>query len=142
MEHITIPNIEKEMQRILEGKTMCYSTLADFVMLGQAMEYMKFARREFTEEDAKHWVAHMDPPARWTLEQTTAVMQQYGYNHKPYEFFAVMNMLNSDMGKTMAKYGADRAEVWAALAHDWLSDPDAEPDKPGRYWRDIVLHKK
>ena len=35
-----------------------------------------------------------------------------------------------------------RPEIWAALAHDWLTDPDAEPDKLGRYWRDIVLHKK
>ena len=51
-----------------------------------------------------------------------------------------MNMLNSDVGKTMARYGADRTEVWASLAHDWLSDIDAEPDKLGRYWRDIVKH--
>ena len=64
------------------------------------------------------------------------------YDHKPCEFYAVMNMLNSDLGRTMAKYGADRPEIWASLAHDWLADPDAEPDKLGRYWRDIVLHKK
>ena len=142
MEHITIPNIEKEMKNILEHQPMCRSSLAELVTLGQAMEYIKHVHREFTEEDARKWVAHMDPPARWTMEQTTAVMHQYGYDHEPWIFYAVMNMLNSDMGRSMARYGADRTEIWAALANDWLSDPDAVPDKPGRYWRDIVMHNK
>lgn len=142
MEHITIPNIEREMKYVLEHQPMCRSSLAEFVTLGQAMEYMKHVHREFTEEDARNWVAHMDPPARWTMDQATAVMHQYGYDHEPWTFYAVMNMLNSDMGRSMARYGADRTEIWAALANDWLSDPDAVPDKPGRYWRDIVMHKK
>lgn len=142
MEHITLPNIEKEMKNLLDHQPMCRSSLAELVVLGQAMEYMKHVHREFTEEDAMKWVSHMEPPARWTMDQTTAVMRQYGYDHKPCEFYAVMNMLNSDLGRTMAKYGADRLEIWASLAHDWLADPDAEPDKMGRYWRDIVLHKK
>ena len=42
---------------------------------------------------------------------------------------------------TMVKFGADKPEVWAALAHDWLDDPDAIKGKVGRYYRDIVKHE-
>ena len=51
-----------------------------------------------------------------------------------------MNMLVSDYGKTMAKYSADRPEIWADLAHDFIADKDAVEDKVGRYWRDTVTH--
>ena len=131
---ITIPNIEHEMMEILEKGWMCRDDIKQLVLLGQAMEFMQHTDREFTEADAKEWVAHMNPPARWSMEQTTAVMRQRGYNHKPCVFWAVMN------GKTMAKYGADKPEVWADLADDFIEDSDAVEDKVGRYWRDIVKH--
>lgn len=51
-----------------------------------------------------------------------------------------MNMLFSDYGKTLIKFNMDKPEIWASLAHDFLDDPDAQPDKTGRYWRDIVKH--
>ena len=140
MEHITLPNIEKEIQYILKNKPMSCDNLERFVLLCKAMKYMSHVNREFTEEDAKEWARHMDPPARWTMDQTTAVMQQNGYSHKPCEFWVVMNMLFSDYGKTMIRFGVDRPEVWASMAHDFLDDPDAAPDKIGRYWRDIVKH--
>ena len=140
MEHITTPNIEKEMLHILNTKPMTRDSLKELVLLGQAMEYSQHACRHFTEEDARAWVEKMNPPARWTMEQTTAVMLQNGYDHKPWEFFAVMNALASDYGATMAKFGADRPDIWASLADDWLDDADAEPGKIGRYWRDIVKH--
>lgn len=140
MEHITIGNIEQEIEHILKNRSMNCGNLEQFVLLCQAMEYMGKMRHEFTEEDAKEWVKHMNPPARWTMDQTTAVMQQNGYSHKPCEFWATMNMLYSDYGKTITKHNLDKPEVWAALAHDFLDDGDAVKDKLGRYWRDIVKH--
>lgn len=140
MDYITIPNIEKEIKHILETKQMSRDNLDMFVMLCKAMKYMSYVNNTFTEHDAKMWVRSMDPPARWNMEQTTSVMRQMGYHHEPFAFYAVINALVSDYGKTMAKYGADKAELWAELAHDWLEDKDAEPDKVGRYWRDIVSH--
>lgn len=140
MEHITIGNIEKEIQNILEHKPLTCDNLERFVLLCRSMKYLGRIHQEFTEEDAKEWAKHMSPPARWTMEQTTAVMGQNGYYHKPCEFWIVMNMMFSDYGKTMIKYGADKPEIWAAMAHDFLDDPDAQPDKTGRYWRDIVKH--
>ena len=138
MEYITTPAIEKEIKHLLATKPMSRDNLEMFVLLCRAMKYMGHVHGEFTESDAKEWVRIMDPPGRWTMEQTTSVMRQMGYHHEPCEFYAIMNSLASDYGNTMARYGADRPEVWAALAHDWLEDKDAEPDKVGRYWRDIV----
>ena len=138
MEQITLANIEKEISHIIEHKPMTRENLEAFVLLSRAMKYMKHVHRQFTEEDAKEWVSHMNPPARWTMEQTTAVMHQRGYDHKPCEFYAVMNMLASDYGKTMAKYNADRPEIWADLAYDWIDDKDVPDNKVGKYWRDIV----
>lgn len=138
MEHINLPNIEKEIKHILRGKAMNWDNLEHFVLLCKAMKYMEYVDCEFTEENAKEWVRNMDPPGRWTMEQTTSVMRQMGYHHEPFEFYAIMNSLASDYGNTMARYGADRPEVWAALAHDWLEDKDAVEDKAGHYWRDIV----
>jgi hypothetical protein len=51
-----------------------------------------------------------------------------------------MNSLASDYGHTFIKFNIDRPDIWAELAHDWLYDMDAEDDKAGRYFRDIVRH--
>ena len=140
MEHITLENIENEINWILDHGSMNCDNLEKFVLLCKAMKYMGKVHREFTEADAKEWAKHMNPPARWTMEQTTAVMHQNGYYHKPCEFWVVMNMLFSVYGKTLIKFNMDKPEVWASLAHDFIDDADADEDKVGRYWRDIVKH--
>ena len=121
---ITIPNIEKEINELLKTGWMCRDDLKKLVLLGEAMEMMGHVHREFSEADAREWVSHMDPPGRWTMEQTTAVM----------------NMMWSDYGAVVKRHGVDKAEFWAELSHAFISDPDAEDMKVGRYWRDIVRH--
>ena len=106
---ITIPNIEKEIQDILTNGWMCRDDLKKLVLLGEAMEMLGHVDREFTEADAKEWVSHMDPPGRWTMEQTTAVMHSMGYDHRPCIFFAVMNMMWSDYGAVVKRHGVDKA---------------------------------
>jgi hypothetical protein len=140
MDKITIENIEKEIERILDTKPMNCENLEKFVLLCKAMKYMGKLHREFTMEDAEKWVHGMHPGFKWTMEQTTAVMRQKGYHHKPCEFWAVMNSLYSDYGQTMKKYNADLPEIWADLANDWLDDADAVENKVGVYFRDIVQH--
>ena len=140
MGKITIEAIDKELHRLLEKGTLSAGTLAEFNALAEARKHLSKMPCKFSEEDAKEWIAAMDPPARWTMEQTTAVMTQNGYNHKPCEFWVVMNMLFSDYGKTLIKFNMDKPEIWAAMANDFLDDPDARPDKVGRYWRDVVKH--
>lgn len=138
MEHITIANIEKEMTHLLDHAPMTTANLEKFVLLAKTMKYMGRVRREFTEEDAREWVSQMNPPARWTMEQTTAVMHQRGYDYKPCVFWAVMNMMASDYGMVAAKHGLDRPEFWADMACAFINDPDAGEDKTGKYWRDIA----
>ena len=140
MKQFTQKHIEEWLEEFVEEMPLTCANAEKFNIMCKAMENLGFMGREFTEEDAKAWVASMNPPAKWTMEQTTDVMNKQGYYHRPCEFWAVMNALYSDYGKTMAKYGADKPEVWAALAHDWLDDMDAEDGKAGRYWRDIVRH--
>lgn len=140
MYRITNECIEKEITELLEKGSFCHSNIQWFNELCEAMQNFSKMHWNFTEEDAKAWVSAMNPPAKWTMEQTTEVMNKQGFYHKPCEFWAVMNALYSDYGKTMAKFGADKPEVWAALAHDWLDDMDVEPGKAGRYFRDIVKH--
>lgn len=138
MEKFTQPNIEKWLEEFVRDMPLTPANAEKFNIMCKAMKNLGFMHMNFTEEDAKEWAKHMNPPARWTMDQTTAVMQQRGYNHKPCEFWVVMNMLASDYGKTAAKYGVDKPEFWADLACDFIGDADAVDGKVGRYWRDIV----
>ena len=140
MMHITKANIESEITKMLEHAPMTFDNLERYVLLCKAMKYIDHTDREFTETDAKGWVSHMDPPGRWTMEQTTAVMHSMGYDHRPCIFYAVMNMMWSDYGSVVKRHGVDKAEFWAEMSHAFISDPDAEDMKVGRYWRDIVQH--
>lgn len=143
MSLITIENIEHEIRELLEKRQMNCDTLERFVLLSEAKEHLAGGHipAMFTEEDARKWVAHMEPPARWTMEQTSSVLKQHGWNHRACEFYAVMNSLVSDYGATMAKYGVDRTDLWAELAHDWLNDTDAKREKTAEYWKNIVKHE-
>lgn len=137
MEKITVQAIEAEIQDVLK-QPLGIRSLETFVLLCRAKKYLMKMDCDFGEEEAKEWVVKMAPTAKWTMEQTTAVMRQKGYEHKPCEFWAVMNMLYSDYGKTLQKYNADKPEVWADMADAWITDPDVRPGKTARYYRDIV----
>lgn len=139
MEYITVENIDKAIEKVLASPLNC-DNLEKFVLLNRAKKYLRRMHKEFTEEDAMNWARGMNPPARWTMDQTTDVMHQFGYHHKPCEFYIVMNSLYSDYGKTVVQYGVDQPGFWASLAHDWLSDKDAVEYKLEAYYRDIVKH--
>jgi hypothetical protein len=140
MERITLQAVEHDIEELLEKGSLTMSNLEEFNALSWARKNLAEMPCNFDEETAREWVAKMNPAARWDMAQTTAVMQSRGYNHRPCEFWVVMNMLYSDYGKTMAKYGADKPEVWADMTDAFLNDPDAAPHKVGRYYRDIVEH--
>lgn len=140
MGKITLQSVEHEMTELLEHNGMTMGSLERFNALSDARRNLAAMPCHFDEETAREWVTRMNPAARWDMAQTTAVMQSKGYNHRPCEFWAVMNMLNSDYGKMLAKYNADKPEVYADMADAWLTDPDARGHKVGRYYRDIVEH--
>lgn len=138
MYRITNECIEKEINSLLENGSFCRGNIEWFNALCDAMRNLSKMHHKFTDEDAKDWMANLKPAPRWTMDQTSAVMAQKGFYHNPYEFWVAMNVLFSDYGRTMAKYNADKPEVWADLAHDFLEDEDAAAGKIGRYYRDIV----
>ncbi|MEE0109369.1 MAG: hypothetical protein UEP57_00550 [Oscillospiraceae bacterium] len=140
MNKITLECVEQELESLLENGSFSYSNLERLNTLCKAKKHLCHMHHGFTEADAKEWVKHMDPPAKWSMDQTTAVMKQRGYDHDPCEFYAVTNAMYSDYGKTIAKYNMDKPELWADMAHDFICDADAAEGKVGRYFRDIVRH--
>lgn len=138
MERITRENIDKDIFEILSNCPMTWQSLERLALLYKVRKHIPDEHEYLTEEEAHEWCKHMCPPARWTIEQTNALLQQKGYCHNPYEFYAVMNSMASDHGKTMAKYNADKPDIWAELAHDWLDDADAVSGKASVYYREIV----
>ena len=138
---ITLENIMDEIEEV-EHQPMNWANLDKFVLLHKAKKYLcQDKHRKFDKQTAQEWVRSMHPGGEhWTMEQTTAVMKQKGYHHKPEEWYAVMNSLYSDYGTTMMRYNADKVEIWADLAHDWLDDDDAVDDKVKKYFEYIVQH--
>lgn len=140
MQYITLKNVKDALCK-LKDKPMSRESLEWYVLLSKAKKCLEQENHhELTNEEAEKWVKCMTPPARWTMEQTNSIMQQKGYYHNPCVFWAVMNALASDYGKTLAKYSADKPEVWAELTHDWLNDADAQDGKAAAYYREIVRH--
>lgn len=140
MQKINLPTVMAELDELLEHGGLTMGNLERFNALSWARKNLAEMPCNFDEETAREWVSKMNPAAKWDLAQTTAVMQSRGYNHRPCEFWVVMNMLYSDYGKMLAKYNSDKPEVYADMADAWLTDPDARPHKVGRYYRDIVEH--
>jgi hypothetical protein len=140
MQKINLPTVTAELDELLEHGGLTMGNLERFNALSWARKNLAELPCNFDEETAREWVSKMNPAAKWDLAQTTAVMQSRGYSHRPCEFWAVMNMLYSDYGKMLAKYNADKPEVYADMADAWLTDPDAAPHKVGRYYRAIVAH--
>ena len=85
----------------------------------QAKEYVS----EFKNKDGSSG-------AHWTMEQT----QDYQYSHEGFQdldpvcFYVAMNMMYSDYYKPTRS-----TDTYAALARDFISDPDAPKDKVKRY---------
>lgn len=71
--------------------------------------------------------------AHWTEADTTNVGRSIGVDFdkiSPLCWWAALNMMRSDYYPTAAKFGLDRPDFYAALAHDFLLDPDAPgPEK-------------
>ncbi len=94
---------------------------------------------------AQRWVQNMESSTgakgeHWSYDQTTQIMKQRGLECDPAEFYAIMNAMWSDYCKTAQKYGVDNVDFWADMAHAWLDDRDAMPEKASRYYEYIVEH--
>lgn len=136
---IDLKSIDKEISALMQ-KPM---TPGNIDLLGKLRQARKCAMErcdELDDEEARKWAATMNPGAKWSQEQTSAVMRQRGYDHKPRDFWLAMNAMYSDYGKVAQKNNLDKPEFFADLADAFLTDPDAQKGKLARYYRDIVQH--
>ena len=95
--------------------------------------YEKQNRMRMTEKRRSHaeqWVSQMEKPdkngkgGKWNYEQTTQIMKERNLDVAPVVFFATMNMIYSDYGKTLAKHNVNSIDLYIDLAMDWIEDDD------------------
>lgn len=100
---------------------------------------------DFTEADARRWTEHMENDdgskgAHWTMEQT----KQFSKMDTPDSvWYAAMNMMYSDYCAVARKYGLDRPDFYADMAHAFLFDKDAggPEGKLSAYYHCIAEHE-
>ena len=91
--------------------------------------------KKISEEMAKKWVKDMKPIGEyWTMEKTTSVLQNSGYNFSPIDFYVVANMMMNDYNDLTK----EDEELAIEMAYDWLNDVDAKDNKLYCYWKHIV----
>ncbi len=106
----------------------------------------KKENKELDKHTAEEWVEQMDKPdgsgkgGRWSFEEVEQLMQNRGIQLPMPDAYAAMNMLCSDYGKTLAKYGINAPEVYLELTRDWIEDDDikAGKHKTALYYHCIV----
>lgn len=82
--------------------------------------------------------------AHWSMDQTTAVGRAHGVDMtaiSPAGWWVTMCMMYSDYYPTAAMFGLDREDFYAALAKDFLFDPDAPGGAEAKlagYYRGVV----
>lgn len=134
MNHIGF--IDPEMHHQLEGKHHEYKSGG----------YSYRQNEKLDRETAEQWVSRMDKAdgngkgGKWTYDQAVQLMRSKGYDYDPAAFYAVINMLHSDYGKTLARYGVTGQDAYAELAKDWIKDDDVAAGdlKTEMYYQCIV----
>jgi hypothetical protein len=79
--------------------------------------------------------------AHWTMEQIVALRDSRSITDAdPYALFIATNMIYSDYGEVLKKFGVDRPEVCIELARAFLLDPDSKQgmDKLKAYYRHVA----
>lgn len=84
-----------------------------------------------TDKMARKVVEDMKPDGEhWSIEQTTQVKNQYGFNVRDIDFWVVMNMAYNDY-KDIFK---DNIEMYARWSNAFINDPDAKEGKVFKYF--------
>lgn len=145
---LTCEYFEQEIDNILSHKSLSCNELEVLKNLLVTKHFLGKEMSEtskMSEETAREWVSKMENTdgttgAHWTIDATTAIRDKLGLKHIcKYEFWAVMNSLYSDYGKTLAKTNAT-PEIYGELARDWIEDDDAVKAKASAYYRYVVAH--
>lgn len=90
-----------------------------------------------TKEMAEKWVNSMKPIARWSMEETNSVKNEYGADIDEISFYVVMNMMYSDYKNVFE----DDIDKYYRMTMDFLKDEDAGDNKLYKYWKYIVNNR-
>ena len=122
---------------IISDTVSCLDCLEDYER--EMKEYGNGERiGRLTIEDAEEWTHSMrnsdgSRGEHWNYDQTEHVRKQHGYDCNPTAFYAAMNMAYSDYYNTAKEFGLNNADFYANIAHDFLDDEDAVPNKIAVY---------
>lgn len=128
--------IKKETEKFInDNMVACSKNYQKHIMAKEMLATLYYLEHidmetseEFNETMAKHWVAKMNPKAKWSIEETTKVAEQYGvkFEHiSNYCWWVAMNKIYSDYGKTISKYSMADVGIYVDMAKDWLFDEDS-----------------
>lgn len=122
---------------VISDTVSCLDCLEDYER--EMKEYVKSERTgRLTRDDAEEWTRRMrnadgSRGEHWSYEQTEQVRKQHGFDCNPTAFYAAMNMAYSDYYNTAKEFGLNNADFYANIAHDFLDDEDAVPNKIAVY---------
>jgi len=145
---LTCEYFEQEIDNILSRKNLSCNeleVLKDLLVVKYFLGKEMSETSKMSEEALREWVSNMKNTdgttgAHWTIDATTAIRDKLGLKHIcKHEFWAIMNSLYSDYGKTLTKANVT-PEVYGELARDWIEDDDAVKAKGSAYYRYVVAH--
>lgn len=95
-----------------------------------------------SKQMAESWVEKMERAAGGEiipLDRARELMEKHGIQLDPYEFWAVLNAVQSDYSKVFAKYGlGGNMDFLAEMAKAWICDADAVHEKAAAYFMHVV----
>lgn len=103
---------------------------------------------KMNERMAVDWATNMDYTTgehgpKWKPNEVKPFADKFGFSYgteKFWCFYAIMNAMYADYGKTMKKHGCEEPEVFAELAKDFIDDDDAVKNKTMIYYNFIAEH--
>ena len=110
-------------------------TEPDFYKHAESILYEAYYGKKLTEELAEQKIHSMKPfGMKWTLEQTTEVMNQHGISLDPIDFWFAMNLKYNDEHKKFD----ENVEDYVEEAEMFLNDVDAVEGKAYVYATKIM----
>ena len=96
-------------------------------------------------QTAEEWASKMENAdgtkgPHWGMDKTEQAREQRGIKCDPLQFWLAMNMMYSDYCKVAEKLNVSNLDFYACMAHAFLDDKDAQPEKLARYYDYVVKH--
>lgn len=142
----TKETVREEIRELMEGP-VTHSTSRVLASLLYIREHFPCEMEAEDRETAVlQWVDRMENAdgttgPHWSRHEAEVIRVKYGVTCGEVEFYTALNMMYSDYCAAAGKAGASTVDLFAYMAEAFLKDPDAQPDKLGRYYRYIARHE-